>query len=171
MRQLGRLPHILWGMGEFRVSRSRHIAAPLEQVHGFVDDFHEWVHWSPWEGPDPQLRRTYSGAARGVGAQYEWAGDKKAGSGHMEILDATPHEITVALTFTAPFESENTSYFAFSPSADGRTDVTWTMTGPQSAPQRVLFTLIRMNAKVAKDFDNGLAALDAAATGRAPAGA
>ena len=76
MRQLRRLPHILWGMGEFRVSRSRHIAAPLEQVHGFVDDFHEWVRWSPWEGPDPQLRRTYSGAARGVGAQYEWAGDK-----------------------------------------------------------------------------------------------
>ena len=42
---------------------------------------------------------------------------------------------------------------------------------PQSAPQRVLFTLIRMNAKVAKDFDKGLAALDAAATGRAPVGA
>lgn len=159
MRQLRRLPHILWGMGEFRVSRSRHIAAPLEQVHGFVDDFHEWVRWSSWEGPDPQLRRTYSGAARGVGAQYEWAGD------------STPHEITVALTFTAPFESENTSHFAFSPAAYGRTDVTWTMTGPQSAPQRVLFTLIRMNAKVAKDFDKGLAALDAAATGRAPAGA
>lgn len=158
-------------MGELRVSRSRHIAAPLEQVHGFVDDFHEWVHWSPWEGLDAQMERTYPGASMGVGARYAWSGDKKAGPGHMEIVDSTPQEITVALTFTAPFASENTSHFAFSPAPDGGTDVTWTMTGPQSALQRVLFTVIRMNAKVGADFDKGLAALDAAATGRAPAGA
>lgn len=134
--------------------------ADVETVRAFIDDFRAWKQWSPWEKLDPAMTRTYSGAERGVGAAYAWEGDKKAGSGHMEISASTPTSITVPVTFTAPFESENTSHFDLSPSPGGGTDVTWTMTGPQSTLQKVMFSVLRMNAKVAKDFDEGLAALD-----------
>lgn len=152
-------------MAEFSVSRRRHVAAPAETVHALVVDFRAWPRWSPWEGPDDQLERTYSGSEKGVGARYAWKGDTKAGAGHMEIVEATPARIVVPVTFTAPFESENTSIFEIAPVADGGCEVTWTMTGPQSQMQRILFTLMRMNAKVARDFDTGLAALAAAAEG------
>lgn len=132
-------------------------------MHALVADFRAWPQWSPWEGLDDQLERTYSGSEQGVGARYAWKGDKKAGAGHMEIVEASPTRIVVPVTFTAPFESENTSIFEIAPATDGGCDVTWTMTGPQSQVQRILFTLMRMNAKVAKDFDTGLAALAAAA--------
>lgn len=149
-------------MGEFRVSRSRYVNAAPARVHDHVDDFHAWTQWSPWEGLDPAMERRYSGPSRGAGAVYEWKGNKKAGSGRMEIVESNPQLIRVGLTFTEPFASDNVSVFELSPRGDG-TNVTWTMTGPQSRLQKALFTLLRMNAKVAKDFDRGLEALAAAA--------
>jgi hypothetical protein len=46
-----------------------------------IVDFRRWQAWSPWEELDPNLWRDYSGAESGVGAIYEWAGNRKAGSG------------------------------------------------------------------------------------------
>lgn len=109
------------------------------------------------------MQRTYSGPERGLGAQYAWAGNKRAGSGRMEIVEASAERIRVALEFAEPFASTNASVFDLRPVSGGGTDITWTMTGPQSGAQKALFTLMRMNAKVAKDFDKGLAALAAAA--------
>lgn len=150
-------------MAEFSVSRRRHVAASAATVHALINDFRAWPQWSPWEGLDDRLERTYSGNERGVGARYAWKGNKKAGAGHMEIVEETPSRIVVPVTFTAPFESENTSVFDIAASADGGCDVTWTMTGPQTRVQQIIFTLMRMNAQVAKDFDKGLADLAAAA--------
>lgn len=149
-------------MGEFRVSRSRHMSATPSRVHDHIDDFRAWTQWSPWEGLDPAMERRYSGPSRGVGSVYEWKGNKKAGRGRMEILDSSTHRVRVALSFIEPFASENVSHFELKPLGDG-TSVTWTMTGPQSRLQKVIFTLLRMNANVAKDFDSGFDALAEAA--------
>ena len=73
----------------FRIERSATINAPAEKVFAEISDFQQWRGWSPWEGKDPNLKRTYSGAARGTGAVYAWEGNKNVGSGRMEILDAT----------------------------------------------------------------------------------
>ena len=150
-------------MGEFKVSRARHTSAAPSQIHALIDDFRNWPQWSPWEGLDDTMTRTYEGPEQGVGSRYAWKGNKKAGSGHMKITESTPQRITVALTFTEPFSSDNTTVFDLRPSADGGTDVSWTMTGPQSVAQKIFFTVFRMNKKVEKDFDKGLAALAAAA--------
>ena len=48
-----------------------------------LDDFRHWTAWSPWEDLDPQRQRDYSGAERGLGAAYQWAGngmDKMVGA-------------------------------------------------------------------------------------------
>ena len=62
----------------FHLSRETTIAAPPERVHALVNDFHEWQAWSPWEGIDPAMERTYTGAPTGVGAVYAWRGNSKA---------------------------------------------------------------------------------------------
>jgi len=56
----------------FRVTRRAHIQAPPETVFALLNDFHRWTVWSPWERMDPNLKRTYSGAAAGTGSVYEW---------------------------------------------------------------------------------------------------
>ena len=74
----------------FRVQRSASINAPPEKIFALIEDYHRWPAWSPYEKLDPTMQRTYSGAAHGAGAVYEWEGNKKAGQGRMEITNVTP---------------------------------------------------------------------------------
>ena len=63
----------------FRVERTTRIKAPPEKIFPLIDDFHDWVAWSPYEKKDPAMKRSFSGTASGTGAVYEWDGDKKIG--------------------------------------------------------------------------------------------
>ncbi|HEX2673682.1 MAG TPA: hypothetical protein VHM25_22545, partial [Polyangiaceae bacterium] len=54
----------------FRIERKLLMQAPAEKVFALIEDFHQWSSWSPWESLDPNLKRTHSGAAKGVGAIY-----------------------------------------------------------------------------------------------------
>ena len=72
----------------YTVERSTVIAASPEDVYEQIADFHKWADWSPWEGLDPNMGRTYSGSAAGKGAIYRWSGNRQAGQGRMEILQA-----------------------------------------------------------------------------------
>ncbi len=149
-------------MSSFEFSRSTTVDAPPERVHALVDDFHEWTRWSPWEDVDPDLRRTYSGPDRGVGAHYAWAGNRKAGEGEMEITGSTPQRIDVRLTFRKPWSATNAVVFALVPK-DGTTEVTWTMTGEHKGLAGMFMKVMGMERLVGKDFDKGLARLKAAA--------
>jgi hypothetical protein len=149
-------------MGNYRVSRSASIAADPALVHRLVNDLHEWPAWSPWEGADAELERTYSGAESGVGAHYAWSGGRRAGRGAMEITGSTPERIDLVLTFVKPFRSTSEVTFELASSGD-RTDVTWVMTGEQSGVLAVLGKVVPMDRVVGKDFERGLARLKAAA--------
>ena len=112
----------------FSLSRSTRIDADPARVHDLVDDFRQWVQWSPWEGLDPDLNREYDGPARGVGSRYAWRGNSKAGEGSMEIIESDPTKVLVDLQFIKPFKATNLTRFDLAPD-NGGTDVTWTMTG------------------------------------------
>jgi hypothetical protein len=71
----------------FSVRREATVKAPAEKIFPLINDFHQWVTWSPWEHRDPALKRSYSGAESGKGAVYGWEGNKNVGSGRMEILE------------------------------------------------------------------------------------
>ena len=73
----------------FTVERSATVDAPAESIYPHIADFHRWTSWSPWEGVDPDLRRSYTGPESGIGAKYAWSGNRKAGRGSMEIVRAT----------------------------------------------------------------------------------
>ncbi len=65
----------------YTVQRSETIHADPAMIYAQVVDYHRWPSWSPWEGMDPALERTYSGSASGVGSAYAWSGNRKAGEG------------------------------------------------------------------------------------------
>jgi hypothetical protein len=149
-------------MGNYRVSRSTSVAADPALVHRLVNDLHEWQSWSPWEGLDPALERTYSGAAAGVGAHYAWSGNRRAGRGTMEVVGSTPERVTVALTFLRPFRSTSEVVFEIV-SRGALTEVTWVMTGEQKGLAALLGRVVAMDRLVGKDFEKGLARLKAVA--------
>src|SRR5689334_2788797 len=106
-------------MPHFENSRETHIAAAPAAVHALINDFHQWTQWSPWEEIDPDLQRTYSGADAGTGAHYAWEGNKKVGTGTMEITASTPERIEIALEFLKPFKASNTTVFTLAPEGAG----------------------------------------------------
>lgn len=151
----------------FRVQRSTTINLPPERVFPLVDDFHEWASWSPWEKLDPAMNRTFGGAASGVGATYAWEGNKKVGTGRMEIQQSSPSSrVVVKLDFLKPFEAHNTADFTFEP-VGASTQLTWAMYGPSPYMMKVMGIFMNMEAMVGKDFEAGLANLKSVAETRA----
>lgn len=149
----------------FRVERRVRIGAAPERVFSFLNDFHQWPAWSPWERLDPAMTRTHSGAERGTGAVYAWEGNKKVGKGRMEILEAVPPvRLVIKLDFFVPWEAHNTTEFTLTSSGDS-TDVVWAMTGASPFMMRVMGVVMSMDKMVGRDFDAGLANLKRAAEG------
>jgi len=143
----------------FRVERAATVNAPAEKVFPLISDFRQWMNWSPWEGRDPAMKRSYSGAERGKGAVYAWEGNKNVGCGCMEILEASsPSKIVIKLDFLKPFEAHNTAEFTMLPQG-GATSVVWVMHGPAPFMSKVMHVFMNMDRMIGKDFEAGLANL------------
>ena len=151
-------------MSAFTISRSTTIAAPPDEVRAHVEDFREWRHWSPWEDLDPNLRRTYTGPEKGVGATYAWEGSRKAGAGSMEITAATPESLMIELRFLKPWRATHQVVLTFAPEGTG-THATWTMTGTHAGLAKLFARFINVEKLIGPDFDKGLAKLKQLAEG------
>jgi Polyketide cyclase / dehydrase and lipid transport len=157
---------MLRAMSTYEVRRSAVIPAPAEDVFPLVNSFHEWTAWSPWETVDPGMSRRYFGSESGVGAGYEWSGNRKAGSGTMEIVESVPsREIKVRLQFTKPFKALNPTSFTFTP-APGGTEVSWVMTGENKGAAKLFALFMNMDKLVGSDFERGLKSLSEAVAAR-----
>ena len=151
---------------DFRIVRSRTVAAAPDVVHAYVNDFHKWPEWSPWEKLDPAMKREYSGAPSGTGAAYHWSGNDEVGEGHMTITDSRPPQsVTIRLEFLKPFAATSTTQFDFAPSGSG-TNVTWAMAGHNNFMAKAFSAVMDMDKIVGADFEKGLAALDTATAAR-----
>lgn len=143
----------------FRIERSANINAPPEKIFSFINDFHNWVAWSPWEKIDPALKRAYSGTTSGKGAVHEWEGNNQVGQGRMEISDTSPpSHLLIKLDFLKPFEAHNTAEFTLN-GAGQSTNVTWAMYGPQPFLAKVMSLFLSMDTMVGGQFETGLANL------------
>ena len=142
----------------YTVERSRHIDAPPEAVRERIVDLRRWETWSPREDLDPDQRRTYGGAASGLGAWYEWEGNRKAGKGRMEIIAADASTVLIDLQFLKPFRSHNNTVFELQPDGDG-TLVIWRMVGLHTRMTRIMGRFVSMDKMLGPDFEKGLARL------------
>jgi uncharacterized protein YndB with AHSA1/START domain len=147
----------------FRVQRSASIKAPPEKIFPLINDFRSWSSWSPYEHKDPAMKKTFSGAAVGKGAVYEWEGDKNVGSGRIEIADtAPPNKVSIKLDMIKPFAAHNQVEFRLEPRGDV-TDVTWAMNGHTPYLAKVMHVFIDVDRMVGQDFEAGLASLKSVA--------
>lgn len=150
----------------YEVTRQITIDAPVGEVFAHVADFHLWPAWSPWEDIDPGMSRSYAGAESGVGAAYAWSGNRKAGSGSMEILEASQSEqqavVDIDLKFVKPFKAQNDCRFEFA-SLGEATTVTWIMTGAMTPATRMFSLVKSMDSLLGPDFEKGLTRLKAVA--------
>lgn len=143
----------------YTVERSIEIAAPPDRVYRHLIDFRNWAAWSPWEGLDTQMDKTFDGADSGVGATYSWSGNRKVGQGRMEIVGADePAKVDIDLEFIKPFKANNRTAFSLAPT-DGGTAVTWSMTGPVTFLLRIIGLFRSMDKMVGPDYEKGLAQL------------
>ena len=139
----------------FRVQRSASIKAPPDKIFSLINDYRNWLQWSPYENRDPEMKRTYSGAAAGKGAKYAWEGNKSVGSGEMEIVDtAPPRKVLIKLDFMKPFEAHNVAEFTLEPQGEA-TNVTWAMHGPVPLLAKVMHMVMDIDKMVGTDFAAG----------------
>jgi hypothetical protein len=147
----------------FVVQRMTSVQAPPEKIFPLINEFDNWISWSPYEKRDPALKRTRSGPRSGKGAVYEWDGNNNIGKGRMEIIDApAPSKVVIKLDFFRPFEAHNTAEFTLQPQGDA-TNVTWAMQGPNRFIGKLMSVFINMDKMVGKDFETGLANMKAVA--------
>lgn len=147
----------------FRLQRSLTINASADKVFPFINDFHHWPSWSPWEKMDLGMKKTHSGSPQGKGAVYEWDGNKDVGTGRMEVLESTPpSKIRIKLDFLKPFEAHNTAEFSLEGKGNSTT-VTWAMYGLRPYMMKVMGMVMNMDKMVGGQFETGLANLKAIA--------
>ena len=143
----------------FRVERSILVNAGADAVFPFINDFHLWNRWSPFEKLDANLQRSYSGPAAGQGATYEWLGNREAGQGKMVITESVPaRRIAIDLFFLKPFKSTSLAEFTFVPDGSGTT-VTWAMSGNNTTAGKAISLVASMDKYLGNSFDEGLSKL------------
>ena len=145
----------------FRIERSTAIKAPPDKIFPLINDFHQWEVWSPWEKIDPALKRTYSGAASGKGAIYEWSGNNNVGAGRMEIIESSPSSrILLTLDFSAPFEAHNEVEFRLQSEGE-TTRLTQAMFGPSPYVSKLMGLFFNMDKMVGDKYEEGHASIKA----------
>ena len=146
----------------FRVQRSTSIKASPEKIFPLVNDLRSHGVWSPWEKKDPAMKRTYSGAASGKGAVYEWDGNKNIGKGRMEITETSPSKVVFKMDFLKPFEAHHTAEITMAPQGDATnasTNVTWAIYGTNLFLSKVMSLVFNMDKMIGREFETGLANL------------
>ena len=109
------------------------------------------------------MDKAYAGAESGVGAQYAWSGNRKAGQGNMEITHVEPNsKVEIALEFLKPFKAKNTTVFDLE-RQDDVTRVNWSMTGEKTFMTKVIGIFKSMDSMVGPDFEEGLSQLKSVA--------
>ncbi len=150
---------------DYKVTRTKAIAAPPAAVHALINDFHRWDDWSPWAKLDPNMKVEHSGPAAGVGASYHWTSDNSdVGEGRMTITESVPAErVAIKLEFVKPFAAISPTVFTVKPAAGGST-VEWTMTGEQNfIAKAFMLAMGGMDKAVGPDFEKGLTQMKARA--------
>lgn len=149
----------------FRVTRTATMSAPPAAVFAQVNDFHNWVAWSPWEKLDPGMKRSYEGAPSGAGAMYAWSGNSQVGEGRMTVTESRPSNlIRIKLDFEKPFRAINIAEFTFEPRGE-QTAVTWTMTGRKNFVAKAIHLVMSMDKMIGGAFEQGLAQMKAVVEG------
>jgi uncharacterized protein YndB with AHSA1/START domain len=148
---------------EYRVDRSRTIAASPAVLFDQVNDHKKFAAWNPWEKMDSTSKTVYSGTDSGVGAIASWKGEK-VGEGSATIIESKPGELVrQRMDWKAPMVGVSTVDFTFKPEGD-RTIVTWSMYGSNNFMGKLFSIFMDCESMCGPEFEKGLADLEKVVT-------
>ena len=143
----------------FRIVRKIEVAAAPDKVFPYLEDPRKTLEWSPWEKKDPNLKKTFSGAAKGKGAVYEWDGNKDVGAGRLEIVESVPPKLVVMeLHFLRPMDDRGVARYEVTSTPAG-SEVSWSMEGKSNFVSKIMCVFMDMDKMVGGEFEKGLASL------------
>jgi len=147
--------------GTSHIERTVRIHAAPEAIYPYMSDFRRGELWVPYEKKDPGMKRTFSGADKGKGSIYEFAGNREVGEGRLEIIEAVePTRVVMTLDMVEPMKAHNIVEYTITPAGDG-SDVAWAMSGTCNYVGKVVGIFINVDKMVGDDFEAGLASLKA----------
>jgi hypothetical protein len=143
----------------FHYEVTEHIKASPEKVFPYISDLKKGGEWSPFEKVDPNMKKDFKGPSDQVGGQLQFAGNKDAGSGSLELLKIIPNEsVDLKLIMTAPIYAENLIQYKIKPSGDG-VDFTWAMSGDGGFIGKLIGIFIDCEKMIQDQFKAGIANL------------
>jgi hypothetical protein len=151
----------------FTVTRSAVIDAPPDVAFRQINELRNWEAWSPWAKLDPHAQFAYSGPSAGVGASFEWSGDKRVGAGRMTIVESRPNEsVSIKVEMRKPFAVSNDMSFMLEPegvdpASAGRTKIVWSMSGRNTLVAKAMSLVVDRGKMVGGQFEQGLDNLNA----------
>jgi uncharacterized protein YndB with AHSA1/START domain len=143
----------------YQIARSLAVQATPELVYGQLEDLRQFPHWSPWDGRDPNLQRTFEGPPRGPGARMHWQGNRQMGTGTLTITQATPPSaLRYLMMLERPWQATIENDFRIVPAPAGST-VTWTVSGELGFWAKLFRLFDHPDERVGNDLETGLAKL------------
>jgi len=139
--------------GRLRVTQTRIIDAPIDEVYRRVADFRHWGEWNPWLEHEPDAQTTLSRQSDREGSRYEWDSER-LGVGFIEHVRLVVRErIEQKSRFKNPFRFRGRSRWQFI-DRGGKTDVTWSMNGRVGFSLRAFAQTVQ--GTIALDYRYGL---------------
>ena len=137
-----------------KVEESILLNSDAAEVFKQVCDLENFVKWSPWTDKDPDMKMTFEGERMTPGSSYKWEGNRKVGTGKMEIIHI---EVNRKVDFNLTFGNRPVSEtgFMLEPN-NGQTKLTWyleTDLGPNPI-SRIMGPM--MKQFIGNDFRTGL---------------
>ena len=149
----------------YRLERSLSVAAPPAVVLARLVDLHRWSAWSPWDGAEAEMRRSYGGPKAGAGSTYYWSSSHDDAKGRITVLGSGPDKVELELELEQP--RRTTCDMELTLVAEGAgTRVIWSMTGEEEAARATAATTEKV---MGTDLEKGLARLKALVEAKATA--
>jgi hypothetical protein len=139
---------------EVNHEESIQIQAEPKDIFSQIGDFKHFVKWSPWSAKDPLMKTTFEGEKFSVGHKYSWEGNRKVGTGSMEISHIEANQrIDIDLKFGQRGDSKTS--FILEPNSKG-TLVRWTFQSDLGGNMTFRIMGPIMKKFLGKDFRDGL---------------
>ncbi|MED5285008.1 MAG: SRPBCC family protein [Planctomycetota bacterium] len=138
---------------EFEVETSIYLDRPPQVAFQKINELKAWQEWCPWnEETMPGMVNQYSGAERGLGAEWSW--EHESGDGKQWITFSQDNlEIEMATEFAD--YPPMTSVFAFEPESRG-TRITWRTRGRVKDGPVDGWMCLMMPSMISAEYDRGL---------------
>lgn len=141
----------------WQVERHVRIKAAPATIYPLIVAPREWRHWSSWNRRDPDMKLSYTGTVRGVGAGWQWE-SRSQGRGEMVFTEAEPDRLVVYSLHFPDFNSRPSGRLTLEP-AGVDTEVSWQIEGDAGYNPVMRWMNLFMDDMVGRDFDEGLANL------------